>query len=49
MDRVLDQVEGIVKEQYEKGKTAAEARRAVREALEENDSASGGPGRRTDQ
>lgn len=45
MDRVLSQVEAIVVEQYEKGKTAAETRRAVREALEKDDasdSASGG-------
>jgi hypothetical protein len=33
MDRVLEQVEAIVVEQYRKGKTAAEARDKVREVI----------------
>jgi hypothetical protein len=35
MDRILEQVETIVVEQYKKGKSAAEAREAVRKAIDE--------------
>lgn len=35
MDRVLAQVEAIVVEQYKKGKSAAEARDAVRKVIDE--------------
>lgn len=35
MDRVLEQVEAIVVEQYKKGKSAAEARDKVRRVIEE--------------
>ena len=35
MDAILDQVEGIVMEQYRRGKSATEARAAVKTALEE--------------
>jgi hypothetical protein len=35
MDRVLEQVEAIVVEQYRKGKSAAETREAVRRAIDE--------------
>ncbi len=34
MDRVLEQVEAIVVDQYKKGRSAAEAREAVREVIE---------------
>lgn len=35
MDRILEQVETIVVEQYKKGKSAAEAREAVRKVIDE--------------
>jgi hypothetical protein len=35
MDRILEQVETIVVEQYKKGKSAGEAREAVRKAIDE--------------
>lgn len=34
MDRIIDQVETVVTEQYRKGKSGAEARRAVRDAMD---------------
>ena len=34
MDRILEQVEAVVVEQYKKGKSAAEARDAVRELID---------------
>lgn len=43
MDRVLEQVEAIVVEQYKKGKSAAEAREAVRKAMDE-ETGNGRPG-----
>ena len=33
MDKILNQVEAIVVDQYQKGKSAAETRQAVREAM----------------
>ena len=41
MDRILEQVESIVVEQYKKGKSAAEARDAVRKAIEEENNKAG--------
>ena len=35
LDTILGQVEEVVKEQYKKGRTTAEARAAIREALDE--------------
>jgi hypothetical protein len=37
MDIILNQVESIVMEQYRKGKSASDARDAVREAMKEHD------------
>ena len=43
MDRVLEQVESIVVEQYKKGKSASEAREKVREVVEK-EAGGGEPG-----
>ena len=34
MDRIINQVESVLAEQYRKGKSSAEARRAVRDAMD---------------
>ena len=44
MDRILEQVETIVVEQYKKGKSAAEAREAVRKAIDEEKNKEDKPG-----
>ena len=44
MDRILEQVESIVVEQYKKGKSAAEAREAVRKAIDEENEKDDEPG-----
>lgn len=44
MDRILEQVETIVVEQYKKGKSAAEARDAVRKAIDEEKEKEDKPG-----
>ena len=44
MDRILEQVETIVVEQYKKGKSAAEARDAVRKAIDEENNKEDEPG-----
>ena len=41
-DRVLEQVESIVVEQYKKGKSAVEAREAVRKVIDEEARREGG-------
>jgi hypothetical protein len=43
MDRILEQVETIVVEQYKKGKSAGEAREAVRKAIDEETKAGAKP------
>ena len=45
MDRVLEQVEAIVVEQYKKGKSAAEARDAVRKVIDEENNKTGSESR----
>jgi hypothetical protein len=35
MDAIIDRVESVVREQYQKGKTSAEEKTAIEEALEE--------------
>ena len=44
MDRILEQVETIVVEQYKKGKSAGEAREAVRKAIDEERGKEDDPG-----
>jgi len=43
MDRILEQVESIVVEQYKKGKSASDARDAVRKVIEEETGEDPGP------
>lgn len=47
MDRVLEQVETIVVEQYKKGKSAVEAREEVRKVIEKETGGKTEPERRT--
>ena len=47
MDRVLEQVETIVVEQYKKGKSAVEAREEVRKVIEKETGEKTEPERRT--
>ena len=39
MDRILNQVEAVVLDQYKKGRTASETRDAVRDAMKQNEPA----------
>jgi hypothetical protein len=41
MDRILEQVEAVVIEQYKKGKSASEVRDAVRKSMQEGEKQSG--------
>lgn len=43
IDSIIDRVESVVREQYQKGKTSAEEKTAIEEALEELRSARKGP------